>query len=97
MLGWKPVKRELVLEPQPWGWSSFPWYSGGLTGPVRLNDDAILKMRISKPAASVAPAPAPCKKRKERGTPFRFVTYNREGRWATRQPERNGELPLRWG
>jgi hypothetical protein len=35
---------------------------------VRLNDDSVLKMRIRTPAAQVASAPAPCKKRKERGT-----------------------------
>jgi REP-associated tyrosine transposase len=64
-----PVTRGLVLKPEPWAWSSYRWYWRGEMGPVRLNDATVLKRRIRKPAASALPAPAPCKKRKERGTP----------------------------
>ncbi|HVO81694.1 MAG TPA: transposase [Terriglobales bacterium] len=68
-----PVTRGLVLEPQQWAWSSFRWYWRGEMGPVRLNDVTVLKMRIRRPAAPALPAPAPCKKRKERGTPVKSL------------------------
>jgi putative transposase len=63
-----PVTRGLVLEPQQRAWSSHRWYWRGEMGPVRLNDATVLKMQIRKPATLALPAPAPCKKRKERGT-----------------------------
>ena len=53
-----PLTCGLVLEPQQWAWSSFRWYGCGEMGPVRLNDSAVLKMRIRRPAASAVPAPA---------------------------------------
>ena len=64
-----PVKRGLVMEPEQWRWSSFRDYLYGQTGKVRVNDTDVMKMRVRKPAAGTASAPAPCKKRKERATP----------------------------
>jgi putative transposase len=63
-----PLKRGLVLEPQQWRLSSCPWYALGEMGPVKLNDGTVMQLRMRKPAASALPSPAPCKKRKERGT-----------------------------
>ena len=65
-----PVKRGLVLAPEQWMWSSYRWYALAEAGPVRLNDGTVMKLQMRKPAVPVAPAPAPCKKRKERGTPL---------------------------
>ena len=45
-----PVKRGLVSEPQQWSWSSFRHYMYGEVGPVRVNDTAIMKMRVRPPA-----------------------------------------------
>ena len=33
-----PVKRGLVLEPDQWPWSSYPWYALGERGPVLVNE-----------------------------------------------------------
>ena len=46
-----PVKRGLVLEAEQWAWSSFRWYWHGEMGPVKLNDDTIMRLRIRTPAA----------------------------------------------
>jgi hypothetical protein len=63
-----PVKRGLVIEPEQWRWSSYRWYAVGEMGLVKLNDGTVMQLGMRKPAASTLPAPAPCKKRKERGT-----------------------------
>ena len=63
-----PVRRGLVLDPEQWVWSSFGWYWRQEAGAVRLNDASVLQMRIRGAAAEMVSAPAPCKKRKERGT-----------------------------
>jgi putative transposase len=60
-----PVKRGLVLEPEQWAWSSYRWYRFGEKGLVTVNDTSVMEMCVT----SAASAPAPCKKRKERGTP----------------------------
>jgi putative transposase len=41
-----PVQRGLVEEPEQWRWSSFRAYAYGETGPVRINDCSVLKMKI---------------------------------------------------
>jgi putative transposase len=41
-----PVKRGLVEEPQQWRWSSFRFYAYGETGPVRVNDWRVFKMKV---------------------------------------------------
>jgi putative transposase len=46
-----PVKRELVVSPEQWRWSSFRFYLYGEAGPVKINDTAILQMRVRPPAA----------------------------------------------
>ena len=69
-----PVKRELVLEPEQWLWSSFRHYKYGEAGLVRLNDCGLMPMRVKKPGGVVDETPAPCKKRKERGTPILFFS-----------------------
>ena len=40
-----PVKRSLVASPELWRWSSFRAYFLGETGPVRLNEWEVLKMK----------------------------------------------------
>jgi putative transposase len=46
-----PVKRGLVASPELWRWSSFRAYFLGETGPVRVNQWAVLKMKTRPPAA----------------------------------------------
>ena len=46
-----PVKRELVSSPELWRWSSYRAYAFGETGPVRINDWQVLKMKFPPPAA----------------------------------------------
>jgi len=46
-----PVSRGLVASPELWRWSSFRAYSLGETGPVSVNEWAVLKMKIRPPAA----------------------------------------------
>jgi len=41
-----PVKRGLVETPDQWRWSSFRAYAYGEPGLVRVNDWAVLKMKI---------------------------------------------------
>jgi len=43
-----PVKRELVLEPDQWAWSSFRWYALGERGPVVVNEQRPAEMKIGK-------------------------------------------------
>jgi putative transposase len=45
-----PVKRELVLEPEQWLWSSFRHYKYGEAGLVRLNDCGLMPMRVRNQA-----------------------------------------------
>ena len=40
-----PVRRGLVESPEQWRWSSFRAYAFGETGPVRVNDWKVLKMK----------------------------------------------------
>ena len=46
-----PVSRGLVASPELWRWSSFRAYFLGETGPVRVNEWEVLKMKIRPPAA----------------------------------------------
>lgn len=46
-----PVKRGLVASPELWRWSSFRAYALGESGPVKVNDWEVLKMKIRPPAA----------------------------------------------
>jgi len=46
-----PVKRELVASPELWRWSSYRAYAFGESGPVRVNEWQVLKMKIPPPAA----------------------------------------------
>jgi hypothetical protein len=46
-----PVNRGLVTSPEFWKWSSFRAYSLGAAGPVKVNDWAVLKMKVRTPAA----------------------------------------------
>ncbi|HKM47308.1 MAG TPA: transposase [Terriglobales bacterium] len=46
-----PVQRGLVTSPELWLWSSFRAYALGETGPVRVNECEVLKMKIRPPAA----------------------------------------------
>jgi putative transposase len=41
-----PVQRRLVEGPEQWRWSSFRAYAYGETGPVRINDCSVLKMKV---------------------------------------------------
>jgi putative transposase len=63
-----PVKRGLVEEPEQWRWSSYRSYAFGEAGLVRINDCDLLVMNVKR-SGGVSHAPAPCTKRKERGTP----------------------------
>ncbi len=64
-----PVKRGLVDSPEQWRWSSFRSYMFGEVGLVRVNETGVVKMRLRGAAVGTSPSPAPCKERKERGTP----------------------------
>ena len=46
-----PVKRGLVESPELWRWSSHRAYAFGESGPVRVNDWDVVKMKVRKPAA----------------------------------------------
>ena len=46
-----PVKRGLVESPELWRWSSYRAYALGETGPVRINEWQVLKLKIRAPAA----------------------------------------------
>jgi putative transposase len=46
-----PVKRGLVNEPEQWPWSSFRYYMHGESGPVKVNETDLMKMRVRTPAA----------------------------------------------
>lgn len=46
-----PVKRGLVVSAEQWRWSSFRYYLYGEPGLVKVNDTAILLMRVHPPAA----------------------------------------------
>ena len=46
-----PVKRGLVASPELWRWSSYRAYALGETGPLRVNQWQVLKLKIRKPAA----------------------------------------------
>ena len=68
-----PVKRGVVQQPEQW--SSFRYYMCGEAGPVGVSDCDIMRMSVRKPAVGLIHAPAPCKKRKERGTqPLLFIS-----------------------
>jgi putative transposase len=41
-----PVRRGLVEKPEQWRWSSFRDYAYGESGPVRVNDWTVLKMKV---------------------------------------------------
>ncbi len=49
-----PVTRGLVAKPEEWAWSSFRFYAFGESGPVKINDWGLLKMRITKTTSFVA-------------------------------------------
>jgi hypothetical protein len=51
LLGWKPVKRGLVGSPEFWRWSSQQAYFLVETGPVKINEWEVLKMKMRSPAA----------------------------------------------
>jgi REP-associated tyrosine transposase len=46
-----PVKRGLVESPEFWRWSSYRAYFLGETGPVKINEWEVLKMKTRSPAA----------------------------------------------
>jgi putative transposase len=46
-----PVKRELVSAPVQWAWSSFRHYFCNDHGIVRVNDCAVMELRVRPPAA----------------------------------------------
>ncbi len=46
-----PVKRGLVESPELWRWSSYQAYFLGETGPVKINQWDVLKMKMRSPAA----------------------------------------------
>ena len=46
-----PVKRELVSAPEHWAWSSFRHYFCREPGLVRVNDCAVMEMKLRPPAA----------------------------------------------
>src|SRR4029077_8635162 len=43
-----PVRRGLVESPEQWRWSSFRDYDYGESGPVRVNDWTVLKMKVRR-------------------------------------------------
>jgi putative transposase len=43
-----PVKRELVLEPAQWEWSSYRNYAYGEAGPVLVNEPQRAELRMRK-------------------------------------------------
>jgi putative transposase len=46
-----PVRRELVSDPEQWAWSSSRHYFCQDPGMVRLNDCAVMELKIRSPAA----------------------------------------------
>ncbi len=46
-----PVRRGLVNSPELWRWSSYRAYALGESGPVRVNDWQVLKLKIRRPPA----------------------------------------------
>lgn len=46
-----PVRRGLARSPELWRWSSYRAYALGESGPVRVNDWQVLKLKIRAPAA----------------------------------------------
>jgi len=46
-----PVKRELVSAPEQWAWSSFRHYFCEDPGMVRVNDCAVMELKLRPPAA----------------------------------------------
>ena len=52
-----PVRRGLVESPEQWQWSSFRAYAFGETGPVRVNDWTVLKMKIVEPVTFTSVKP----------------------------------------
>ena len=46
-----PVKRGLVESPEFWRWSSYRAYFLGESGPVKINEWEVLKMKMRSPAA----------------------------------------------
>jgi putative transposase len=46
-----PVRRGLVASPEQWRWSSFRAYAYGESGPVRVNDGTVLKLKIRRTAS----------------------------------------------
>jgi putative transposase len=45
-----PVQRGLVGSPELWRWSSYRAYAFGESGPVKVNDWTVLKMKVRPPA-----------------------------------------------
>ena len=45
-----PVKRELVESPEMWRWSSYRAYAVGETGPVKVNEWEVLKVKVRSSA-----------------------------------------------
>jgi len=45
-----PVKRELVLEPEQWAWSSFRWYAMREVGAVKLNEWEPAALKVQEAA-----------------------------------------------
>ena len=54
-----PVRRGLVESAEQWQWSSFRAYTFGETGPVRVNDWTVLKMKIRERTTFTSPKPKP--------------------------------------
>jgi putative transposase len=46
-----PVKRGLVTTPDRWAWSSFRQYFCQEAGAVRVNDCALMELKMGSPAA----------------------------------------------
>jgi putative transposase len=49
-LGWKPVKRGLVLEPQQWAWSSFRHHANRERGMVLVNEPQKAELHVKEVA-----------------------------------------------
>jgi putative transposase len=50
-----PVERGLVASPELWRWSSYRAYAFGETGPVRINQWKVLKLKVRATATKVKP------------------------------------------
>src|ERR1700685_1018749 len=67
-----PVKRELVSAPEHWAWSSFRHYFCREPGLVRVDDCAVMEMKLRPPAACLRDHPPFAKNAKDGAPQLEF-------------------------